>query len=299
MKHLKTIILCGIIILISACSLLSDMLMFNPSVAALNPGYWLNAILVNVLTVTIIFLSSSLRKDKLTATHEVYTELHRALLTAYKDINEKSLETTFRAYIDEDNRAAKLKSYKEKLSGKLGRTRDKIKRMETRYNTWRVWRKQDPTAEPRTWRLVSLRAKAAGLEKKLETAEGNIEYIRVRYRKVSYSSIFGESGKAGGDERDMSYHTAVHDALIVAKKASLVVAIGFVSMLNMGDPQLTFTIYTAYKMGMKLFQIGMALYTGISDADKFVAGDMCNALRRRINYVQAFSEAERRKEGKA
>lgn len=37
----------------------------------------------------------------------------------------------------------------------------------------------------------------------------------------------------------------------------------------------------------------LALYTGISDADKFVATEMCDALRRRINYVQGFTESKR------
>ena len=144
-----------------------------------------------------------------------------------------------------------------------------------------------------TWRLVHLRAKEKALDVKIDKAEKNIEYVRVRYLKVSYSAIFGESERAKGSERDMSYHTAAHNVGVVLKKVLFIGVFGFVATLDFTFSVAEVSVYFIYKTCMRLYQIGMALYTGISDADKFVATEMCDALRRRINYVQGFTEAKR------
>ena len=96
-----------------------------------------------------------------------------------------------------------------------------------------------------------------------------------------------------GSERDMSYHTAAHNVGIIAKKVLFIFIFGFVATLDFTFSMAELSVYFIYKTCMRLYQIGMALYTGISDADKFVATDMCDALRRRIGYVQGFTESKR------
>lgn len=231
--------------------------------------------------------------DKLKDTHEVFTELQTALRASYAEMNRLSLLTAFQTYIETDNRRAKLEAYKEKLNRKIERIRDRIQRRETRYNAFRVWRKKEPLEEVNTWRLVHLRAKEKALDVKIDKAEKNIEYVRVRYLKVSYSAIFGESERAKGSERDMSYHTAAHNVGVVLKKVLFIGVFGFVATLDFTFSVAEVSVYFIYKTCMRLYQIGMALYTGISDADKFVSTDMCDALRRRINYVQGFTESKR------
>ncbi len=297
-KSIKTVILFLMVVLVSVTTIVSDLIKFGVTSSMFNAAYWSNALLTNASAVIIIFLSNSIRKNRLMDTHKVFVELQTALRTNYAEINRLSLQTAFKSYIESDNRAAKLTTYKKKLSRKLGRITDKISRAEMRYNARQVWRKREPEQEPRTWRLVRLRAKRDALNAKIGAAEKNIEYIRIRYLKVSYSSIFGESERASGSERDMSYHTAAHNVGIVAKKVLFIFVFGFVATLDFTYSMAELSVYFIYKTCMRLYQIGMALYTGISDADKFVSTDMCDALRRRISYVQGFTESKRAGTGK-
>ena len=292
-KSIKTVIMFLMVALISVTTIVSDLIKFGATSSVFNTAYWSNALLTNASAIIIIFLSNSIRKDKLKDTHEVFTELQTALRASYAEMNRLSLLTAFQTYIETDNRRAKLEAYKEKLNRKAERVRDKIQRRETRYNAFRVWRKKEPLEEVNTWRLVHLRAKEKALQVKIDKAEKNIEYVRVRYLKVSYSAIFGESERAKGSERDMSYHTAAHNVGVVLKKVLFIGVFGFVATLDFTFSVAEVSVYFIYKTCMRLYQIGMALYTGISDADKFVATEMCDALRRRINYVQGFTESKR------
>ena len=83
---------------------------------------------------------------------------------------------------------------------------------------------------------INAEAKEKALQVKIDKAEKNIEYVRVRYLKVSYSAIFGESERAKGSERDMSYHTAAHNVGVVLKKVLFIGVFGFVATLDFTSP---------------------------------------------------------------
>ena len=156
---------------------------------------------------------------------------------------------------------------------------------------------QPISSEPVTNKLIAVRAKLAIWENRLKNIDNDVKFVNVKYVRVTYQSIFGTSETRLRESRDMSYHTAEHNAGILIKKVVLVFAIGFSASLQFLFAPFSWTVDFFYKIAVRLFQIGMALFTGISDADKFVAGEMCDALTNRIAYTQAFKETLQEKTG--
>jgi hypothetical protein len=156
---------------------------------------------------------------------------------------------------------------------------------------WRIFFRKPIVDEPHTLELVFLRGRLDFWRKRLETAEKDVKYAYVHYLRVTEDSIFGANDEKGRKARDMSYHTVGHNFEILVRKFLVVFVFGFATSLGFTFAPVVWTVEFIYKMAMRLFQLGMALFTGISDADRFVEVDMCDALSRRISYVQGFKES--------
>lgn len=290
MKKIKTLLLALAIVLVSAISILSDLIKFGITSDLFDTGYWVRTATVNASAVIIIFLANSIHKDKVMETNKTFTERKRALELAYADLTRQGLTEAFQRYIDADNDFEKLRVYRLSLSRKLERVKAKISSKETRFNAVRVWRRKPPENEPKTLALVYLRLKRQSLEQRQLNAENEYKYVRVRYTRVRYSDIFSESERNRESERDMFFHTGVHNVGIVVKKAILVLVFGVVSTLGVSEMSANFSLFTVYQMCMKVFTLVLALYTGFSDAEQFVGGKMCDTLARRLKYVRRFCE---------
>ena len=290
-RQIKTWLMLFLTLLVSVFSVLSDLIKFEGSMAAFTPWFWLNLLLTNVSAVVIIFLSNSTQKDIRMRKSERYTALSDALFGLYKELNVRNLRTAFCEYVERDNARAKMDAYVARIQRKITMCQRKIDKKESRYNMWRLFFRRPTVEKPRTLGLIFWRNNLNFWQARMRTAETDVKYAAVRYLRVSEHSIFGSSDEKNRASRDMSYHTAAHNAEILFKKILLIFIFGFAASLGFVFEPITLSVEFVYKMAIRLFQIAMALYTGISDADKFVDGDMCDALTRRISYVQGFKES--------
>lgn len=290
-RRIKLWLMCILTLLVSVFSVLSDLIKFESHVEVLTPWFWLNLILTNVSAVVIIFLSNSTEKDVQMLKNERFTTLSASLFELFKELNFRNLRTAFTDYIDRDNAREKKDVYLAKLHRKISRCEQMIDKLESRYNMWRLFFKKNVVESPRTLRLLIWRNRLQFWQMRLETVEKDVKYVNIRYLNVTEHSIFGTSDEKSRSARDMSYHTTEHNIEILVKKLLLIFVFGFAASLGFVFNPVVWSVEFIYKMAIRLFQIGMALYTGISDADKFVEGDMCDALTRRIVYVQEFKES--------
>ena len=297
MRRVKTFILAVLIVLVSATSILTEVIQFGVTADLFNGGYWLRTVILNVSAVTVLFLANSMRKDKLLREKDSpYAKNKSVLQKAYADMDDKGLTDEFKKYIDEDNRREKMRVYTKKINAKLQRVNNAILRGEHNYNVIRLWLKKAPVETPKTLYLTIQRNKKQRLENKLKTAERDIKFINVRYTKIQYSVIFGESEKSKSAERDIHFHTTEHNIGIVFKKAFFVLLIGSLSLMQVGELVTNFNLFTVYQMCMRMFTLALSVYTGISDADYFVGKHMADVLFRRISYIQDFLTARKNKE---
>lgn len=290
-RRIKLWLMCILTLLVSVFSVLSDLIKFEGNATVFTPWFWLNLILTNVSAVVIIFLSNSTEKDIQMLKNERYTTLFATLFNLFKELNAKNLQTAFNGYINADNAREKREVYLAKLNRKIAKCQRKIDKKESRYNMWRLFFKKTVVDEPRTLGLLLWRSRLNFWNARLNTIDRDVKYVNVRYLRVTEQSIFGTSEEKNRASRDMSYHTAEHNVEILVKKLLLIFVFGFAASLGFVFSPVVWSVEFIYKMAIRLFQIGMALYTGISDADKFVEGDMCDALSRRILYVQGFKES--------
>lgn len=289
-RRIKLWLMCVLTLLVSIFSVLSDLINFDGNVEVFTPWFWLNLMLTNVSAVVIIFLSNSTEKDIQMLKNDRFTTLSTTLFDLFKELNLRNLRTAFTGYIDKDNAREKREVYLAKLQRKISRCEQKIDKLESRYNMWRLFFKKTVVDKPHTLRLLIWRNRLQFWQKRLDTIDKDVKYVSVHYLHVTEHSIFGASDEKSRAARDMSYHTTEHNIEILTKKLLLVFVFGFAASLGFVFDPVVWSVEFVYKMAIRLFQIGMALYTGISDADKFVEGDMCDALSRRITYVQEFKE---------
>ena len=290
-RKIKLWLMVVLTLLVSVFSVLSDLISFDGNIQKLTPLFWLNLLVTNTSAVVIIFLSNSTQKDVQMLKNERYTTLSNTLFSLFTELNTYNLRTAFRSYIDADNANEKKRVYVNRLHRKIAGCEKRIDTLESRYNMWRLFFGKKVIEHPKTLRLLFWRGRSAFWQHRLDTAETDVKYASVKYLKVTEHSIFGASDEKSRASRDMSYHATGHGFEILAKKLLLILVFGFSASLGFVFNPLVISVEFFYRTAIRLFQIGMALYTGISDADKFVEGDMCDALSRRIVYVQGFKES--------
>ena len=289
MRYLKTAITVVLLALVSFVKVFLDILQYDVEFQSLTAAYWITTIRDNMLLLMVLYLSSSLQKDKSRATNPVYAELRKAITEGFISLKNNNGIERFKAFIVEDNREEKLLTYKAKLSRKIAKIESKIKHAENKINAKRVAKGLE-IIEPVTKRLVSLRLDLEEHKKTLEDAERIIEYVKVRYRKVSYDVLFGEEETKARAEKDFQFHEMLHNIFILGKKAVLVLMLGAFSYLQFQNVAVNFSAYTIFRISYSLLSLALSVYLGVADGDKFVRGQMCDVLRRRIRYVQGFIE---------
>lgn len=290
MRYLKTAITVTLLALTSFVKVFLDIIQYDVAFQALTTAYWITTIRDNMLLLVVLYLASSLQKDKSKVTNKVYKELRDAITNGFISLKNSCGIERFKAFIAADNRVAKMDAYKAKLNRKISRIEYKIKTKENKINAKRLSKKLQPLETPSTERLEYLRLKKSVYKDMLTDADKVIEFVNVRYRKVSYDVLFGEEETKAREERDFQFHEMLHNVFILSKKAVLVLLISAFSILQFQDVALEFSVYTIFRISYSLFSLALSVYLGVSDGDKFVRGQMCDVLRRRLNYVQGFIE---------
>lgn len=289
--YLKTAITIILLSLLSFVKVFMDMMEYDIAFQELSSAYWIAIIRDNVLLLLVLYLSSSLQKDKMKENYNIYTELRAAISDAYVKLKNANLVSRFKEFIETGNAERKLAAYKLQLNKKIEKLKDKIKCKENKFNARRVAKGLTPETEPKTCRLADLRLKLKEMNERLENAENVIDYVkRVRYKRVSYAILFGEEENRSFDEFDFLFHETRHNLFILGKKAVIVLMISAFSMLQFQNIALNFSPYTIFRISYSLFSFVLSVYLGISDGSKFVRGKMCDALQQRLNYVQGFIE---------
>lgn len=291
MKYLKTAITITLLSLLSFVKVFMDMMEYDIAFQELSTAYWIATIRDNVLLLLVLYLSSSLQKDKMKENYNIYTELRTAISDAYIKLKNANLVSRFKEFIETGNAERKLAAYKLRLNKKVEKLKDKIKGKENKFNARRVAKGLAPETEPKTYRLATLRLKLKEMNERLKNAENVIDYVRrVRYKRVSYANLFGEEENRSFDEFDFLFHETRHNLFILGKKAVIVLMISAFSMLQFQNIVLNFSPYTIFRISYSLFSLVLSVYIGISDGSKFVRGKMCDTLRQRLNFVQGFIE---------
>lgn len=290
MKYLKTAITITLLALTSFVKVFLDILQYDVQFHELSSAYWITTLRDNMLLLVVLYLASSLQKDKTKATYNIYTELRTAISEGFISLKNAGGIERFKAFIIADNRMAKLAAYKTKLNRKIAKIESKIKRKETKINARRVAKGLEPIVEPKSKRLVELRLILDEKVNLLADAEKVIEYVKIRYKKVSYDVLFGEEETKAREERDFLFHEMLHNVFILGKKAVLVLLISAFSILQFQNVAVNFSAYTIFRVSYSLFSLALSVYLGVTDGDKFVRGQMCDVLRRRIRYIQGFIE---------
>lgn len=263
-----------------------------------NAAYWINVVSVQSAVMVLIFVARSLAKEKEMSANKLYATLQDALQNAYASINSCNLNGTFRDYIAQDNRARKLRTYKEHLSAKIAKYADKARKNELikgRIET--IARTKKKTAHGFRYNLCKKKITVA-LEKKLfweeklAHADEDIDFIKIRFVKYSYSIIFNDSKDREAEEDDPATHESRDIIAILLTKGLGIFAFGVIATSYIVFDTV-FSIGMVLKAVVKLLQIVLGLFMGAVAGQDFIRHKMCAKLTIRANYVKQFMEKQK------
>lgn len=295
-SKIKTLTLVVFVVLVTAFSLLLDFISAEFSTAIFTDvAYWLNVASVQSAVTILIFTSRALAKEKESKKCEDYLFIQKNIKSAYVTLNDRNLNGDFEEYIAQDNRARKLKKYREKLNTHIAKYTDKIKRLELRKGQIELGFK-DRSRQPRGLRygLVTRKLKGAEAKKKFwqdkfDRSEEDVAFVRVKHIKYSYSIIFNDEREKEEEENDPYPHESREIVFMLLTKGLSVFAFGVIAT-SFVVFDLTFSWGMVYKAIVKLLQIVLGLYTGALAGQEFIRHKMCAKLTTRYNYVKQFME---------
>lgn len=298
-SRLKVVSLGVLIILVTAFSVLIDFINASfSSTVFTDAAYWINVLSVQASVIVLIFVARSLSKEKERELNTVYKTLQDAIQNAYARLNAENLNGAFREHISADNRARKLKAYREKLTGKIAHYTDKIRRLtlaKGRLDT--AARNKGKTAHGLRYALICGKIARAEdnktfWEEKMRRAEEDVDFVRVKSVKYSYSIIFNDAKEREAEEDDPSAHEGRDIAAILLTKGLGIFAFGVIATSYIVF-DLAFSWGMVLKAVVKLLQIVLGLYTGAVAGQDFIRHKMCAKLTIRANYVKQFMERQK------
>lgn len=295
-SKIKLVALVLFIILSTIFSILIDFIAaeFSTSVFT-NAAYWLNVISVQFAVTILLFASRALYKEKERNINETYLSLQKNLQNAYVTINDRDLNGKFKEYIAEDNRARKLKHYREKINAHIAKYEDKIKRYDLhKGRIEKKFKEQNKAARGIKYNLTLFKIKRTEDKRdfwkdKFERSEEEVDYVRVKHIKYSYSIIFNDAKEKESEENDPYAHEGREVLFMILTKGISVFAFGVIAT-SFVVFDLSFSWGMVYKAVVKLFQIVLGLYTGAIAGQEFIRCKMCAKLTTRFNYVKQFME---------
>lgn len=298
-SRLKVLSLGVLIILVTAFSVLIDFInaKFSTSVFT-NAAYWANVLSVQASVIVLIFVARSISKEKERGVNTVYKTLQDALQNAYAKLNAENLNGAFREYISADNQARKLKVYREKLTAKITHYADKIRRLTlAKGRRESVARSKGKNARGLCYSLICEQIDRAEdnktfWEEKFERAADDVDFVRVKSVKYSYSIIFNDAKEREAEEDDPSAHEGRDIAAILLTKGLGIFAFGVIATSYVVF-DLIFSWGMVLKAVVKLLQIVLGLYTGAVAGQDFIRHKMCAKLTIRANYVKQFMEKQK------
>lgn len=289
-SRMKMLTLALMIILVTLFSVLIDFITaeFSTSIFS-DVSYWLNTLSVQVSVVVLIFVSRSLAKEKERGTNNLFKTMTEAIQQAYVTLNRDNLNGAFRDYIAADNRARKLKVYRAHLSAKAMKYSDRIKRLELALGRAEYKKKSGLRFAVLERRLARAKNKLDFWTLKIERAEDDVDFVRIKYIKYSCGIIFNDAQERASEEDDPAAHEGRDVAHILLTKAIGIFAFGIIATSYLAF-DIAFSWGMVLKAIVKLFQILLGLYTGTVSGQDFIRQTMCAKLTIRCNYVKQFME---------
>lgn len=254
-------------------------------------AYWTETITVQSAIAIILFSSRSIAKDREKKICEDYIKLENSINGAYWTICEKRLNKRFENFIAADNHARRVKAYREKLNIKITRIQKKIAALNLRKRRTEVARRKFSGMRIKrfTRKIEKLDGKVAILKERLENAEEEADFVRIRAVHYTYGIIFRNAKERESEREDPYTHEWREFIRIIVSKVMLIVGFGLISTSYFVGGVET-SLYAIYKMAIRLFQIVFGIYTGVTDGQNFIKAIMCSKLAIRLNYVQKFIE---------
>lgn len=276
------------IICVTVFTVLSDMIKPTIDTSVYSSGYWIEVLIINGAAVAVIFLVKSIKVDSGKKKNKKYRILDGTLDVAYREINKNGATGDFLNYIAEDNKNAKRLAYETYLFNKKGKIIEKIQKEKARLNNKRVLKGLPILEEPKTKKFIKLKSKLAFIEERMKKMEEELPFIKVKFIKITFKSIFGHGIDVTKSERDTSSHEALFNLLIFLKKAALLLALGLFSLLSAKQIKFELSIMFFFTIALRIFQITFAIYSGLDAGDEFLNVNLCDAFMQRVFYLQGY-----------
>lgn len=292
MKNISSAVKVTLTIIMIVCvtvfTVLSDLIEPTINTDVYTSGYWLEILIINGSAVAVIFLMKSIRVDSLKKTNKKYRILDGTLDIASREINKSGATDDFLRYINEDNEKAKRLAYETRLFHKKGKIVDKIQKEKARFNNKRLLKGLSAIAEPTTKKLIKLNSKLQFVEERMAKIDEELPFIKIRYIKITYKALFGHGVDITKSERDTSAHEALFNLFILIKKALLLVALGLFALLSVRQIKFELSVMFFFTIALRIFQIVLAIYSGLESGDEFVNVNLCDAFMQRVFYLQGY-----------
>lgn len=285
-----------LILLVTGITILSDFMHAEFSTDIFSDAYyWIQTLSMQTAVIILMFVSRSMAKEHEQGNNAVFKSLQEALRKAYVTLNAENLNGEFKAYIDADNRARKLKAYRKILEAHASKYSDRISRLALQKQRIEMHAEVcGKTARGLRYGIICRRiAKAenglAFWNRKLDRAEKDVDVVRVKYIRYSYTLLFSDTKERLKESDDPYVHEGRDIAVILLSKGLSILAVGFF-FTSYISPGFVFDIGLIYKTVFKLLQIVLALYAGGMNGQDFIRQMVCAKLTIRCNYVKQFME---------
>ena len=230
-----------------------------------NADYWIKLALTQCMLVALVLLSRSYRKDVEIKINEFLSKISDKIGELYLDIINKSHIGLFKRYVDAEGRRRQKSAYLKVLHLKLKKCKNEKKRAE----------------------LLKCIVDAD----KEEDFPNRVGVTPVKYHKISVSMLFGNMCVKGESDENFSSEEGKDIANLISRRIVLIICIGVLPYLFM--PEATeFAVGYLIKTFLKIAQIVLAISTGMSSGEQFIAGNMVEKMSNRRDFIQRFFELE-------
>lgn len=238
-------------------------------------SYWIELVLTCLTIVFVVLTTRDFFREKELRDNSVVAEMQHMLESAHAEILKRNLATRFEQYVNEINNERKLCAYRAYLQYKLS----KIKK-EKRHKKWKALldRAEDDIAFLPT----------RGNEIRLTPMR------RICFHRIRIATIFSRVDRTYGDDEDIETHEQRHVSGLIFKKVAMLMAFSMAFSTLFFQPG-EFSVAILVKTFTKLFRIIMSVVLGATDGQDFVRGTILSKMRLRLDFIQKFLEAEKRR----
>lgn len=223
-------------------------------------AYWIKLITTNgAILLIMLSFRGYMKERELTGNADILST-QKDIDGVHVELSRRNLATSFENHVNEINADRKLTAYKNVLKLKLSKaTNDKSKRK---------------------------------ILDRLDKAEEEISFRKVKYPKVKISTIFSKTKLNKNDDEDMEDGEERQIGQLLVNKVIGIVGFGVLGA-SLAFELNGFSVAVIINTVIKLFQTAYAIYAGGSDGQNFVKSTILSKMKLRLNFVQKFIESKK------